>query len=193
MILRTRRVIYGMRFFNKLKLYFKYLKKEKELREFAIGLDSDVDFKKDLHILFLDYDNVPLDEVEESIKELQDFWNLSDCFLYRTKNGFHAYFYYDIMPYARVRMIIDYAKYVDPMFKFISKYYNYKTIRVAGKYSHKDIVFVKVIKGKRSPTFKEAEFGDLKRREREYLLQIGDCLRKDMLKEETANFEKKQG
>jgi hypothetical protein len=160
--------------------YFR--KKDRYLKEFAIGMNSDVDIKKDLHILFLDFDDVSIGEVEESISEIQEFWNLSDCFIYRTKNGFHAFFYYDIMPYSRVKMIMDYAKYVDPMFKYISKYYDYKTIRVAGKYKIKDISFVKVLHGKRIPNLRESEIGNLKRKERELLSNCGSMLNKGALK-----------
>jgi hypothetical protein len=173
-----------MNFLGRIKLLFEYFKKkDMTLREFAIGMNSEVSIKKDLHILFFDYDEVTQEEAEESICECQDFWNLSDCFLYKTSNGFHAYFYYDIMPYTRVRMIIDFAKYVDPMFKFIGRFYDYKTIRQAGKYKVQDISFLKVLQGRRMPTFKEAELGDLKRQEREYLSQMHGILKPEALKD----------
>jgi hypothetical protein len=168
--------------FRKIRLTFDYFrKKDMYLREFAVGMNSDVDMSKDLHILFLDYDKVSLAEVEESVIECQQFWSLSDCFIYKTRNGFHAYFYYDIMPYSRIKLIIEYAKYVDDMFKYISKYYTYKTIRVAGKYKERDISFVKVILGKRIPTAKELELGDMKRKERHILSKMGSFLQKDNL------------
>ena len=153
------------------------------MREFAIGMNSDVDSKKDLHILILDFDEVTVDEVNESIKELQNFWSLSDAFIYRTKNGFHAYFYYDIIPYTRVRMIINFARFVDPMYKFISRFYDYKTIRVVGKYKERDIFFEKIIKGERDPSLREVELGNLKRKEREYLSSMGNIINKKNLKD----------
>jgi hypothetical protein len=173
-----------MNFLGRIKLLFEYFKKnDMTLREFAIGMNSEVSIKKDLHILFFDFDEVSQEEAEESVIECQVFWSLSDCFLYKTSNGFHAYFYYDIMPYTRVRMIIDFAKYVDPMFKFIGRFYDYKTIRQAGKYKVQDISFLKMIPGKRTPTLREAELGDLKRKEREYLAQMHGILKPEALKD----------
>jgi len=172
-----------MNIFKRMGLVVEYFKKkDMALREFAIGMNSEVNIKKDLHILFLDYDEVTLEDVEESVVETQEFWNLSDCFVYETHNGYHAYFFYDIMPYSRVRMIIDFAKFVDDMFRYIGRFYDYKTIRQAGKYKVKDIKFVKTLKGKRSPTLKEAELGDLKRREREYLSQMHGILKPEALR-----------
>jgi hypothetical protein len=164
-------------------IWYYFGRKDKELRDFAVGLSSEIDIKRDLHILFLDFDKVTLEEVEESVTEAQSFWNLSDCFIYGTRNGFHAYFFYDIMPYSRVLIIINYCKYVDDMFKFISRYYDYKTIRQSGKYKQQDIHFVKMMKGPRIPTLRETELGDLKRRERKYLAGIGNMFRKDKLKD----------
>jgi len=174
----------GMSIAKRIRLLFRYFKKEdKGMRDFAIGMNSEVDIRRDLHILFLDYDQVELQDVEESVGECQRFWHLSDCFLYKTRNGFHAYFFYDIMPYTRVRMIIDYAKYVDDMFKFIGRYYDYKTIRQCGKYKQRDIQFVKVVKGSRLPTEYELEIGEMKRKERIYIADMGDMLNKGGLKE----------
>lgn len=173
-----------MKLSDKLKLLFDYFsKKENVLREFAVGMSSEVDIDKDLHILFLDYDQKTLEEVQESVSEAQKFWNLADCFVYKTMNGYHAYFFYDIMPYTRVRMIINYCKYVDDMFKYIARFYDYKTIRQAGKYKVRDIQFVKVLQGQRTPNLKESELGDLKRKEREYLSNMHSMLKKEALKD----------
>jgi hypothetical protein len=145
-------------------------------------MNSGVDIRKDLHILFFDYDSVALEDVEVSVKECQAFWNLSDAYIYKTRNGYHAYFFYDIMPYSRIMMIVNYAKYVDEMFKYISRYYDHKTIRQSGKYQELDITFVKVLQGKRVPTADELELGDLKREERSYLAGMQGMLRKDKLR-----------
>ena len=169
---------------NRVKGIWQYFgRKDKELRDFAIGMSSEVDIKKDLHILFLDYDKVSLESVEESVCELQKFWNLSDCFIYKTRNGYHAYFYYDIMPYSRVVMILNYAKYIDDQFRYISRYYDYKTIRVAGKYKERDIFFEKKLSGLRKPSVLDAELGDMKRKEREILSGHRTMFKKELLKE----------
>jgi len=171
-------------FFTKVKSLWKYFSNEEmTLREFAIGMSSEVDIGLNLHILFLDYDKVNIYQVRESVKEIQEFFKLSDVFIYKTHNGFHAYFYYDIMPYSRIRMIINYAKYVDDMFRYISRFYDYKTIRQAGKYKVKDIIFVEMIPGPRVPTESELEIGGMKRKERDILSKMGNILNKDNLKE----------
>lgn len=173
-----------MNLWARVKLLYKYFAhSDIELRDFAIGMSSEVDIKKDLHILFLDYDKVPLLDVEQSVAECQKFWNLSDCFIYKTRNGYHAYFFYDIMPYSRVLMIINYAKYVDDMFRYISRYYDYKTIRQSGKYKDRDIFFEKSVLGPRRPSDWELEIGDMKRKERKYLQGMNNMLRKDKLKD----------
>jgi hypothetical protein len=174
----------GLGLYKRIKLLFSFFRRDDmQLRDFAIGMNSEVNIKKDLHILFLDFDQAELQEVEESVRECQAFWHLSDCFIYKTRNGYHAYFFYDIMPYPRVVMIVNYARYVDDMFRYISRYYDYKTIRQAGKYKDRDIHYVQMITGPRSPTEYELEIGDLKRKERNYIANMGDMLRKDKLKE----------
>lgn len=162
-----------MGFWSFLKHYKSFRYKEEmdfKIRSLAIGINSSVNISEDLHVLMLDYDILDIFKVVESVKELMSFWRLSDAFIFRTTKGHHVFFWYDIMPYNRVRMIIDYAKFVDPMYKYVSKYYNYKTIRVAGKYSFKDIFFVMSVKGVREPSVVELELGDLKRSEHSSLI-----------------------
>jgi hypothetical protein len=165
-----------MAFFSKLKGVGLLLKsffedvKDVELRSAAVGMNSYVDKGDDLHILFLDFDIVDEYKVKTSIREVQRFWGLSHCWLFRTRKGFHAFFFYDIMPYGRVRMVIEFARFVDFQFKYISRFYDYKTIRVAGKYKDKDIRFFDLLRG-REPSEAEVAVGDLKKREHFLLLQ----------------------
>lgn len=144
-------------------------KLEIDLRSFAVGMNSSVDIPNDLHIIFADYDIDDIRKVRESVLELQQFWNLADAHIFKTKHGFHVFFWNDIMPYGRVKMIIEYAKFVDPMFKLISRYYNHKTIRTCGKYDEKDIKFVEIMKGLRVPSKFEREIGEMKMREHSIL------------------------
>jgi hypothetical protein len=156
-------------FWNGFKQWAKFEKQEMEIRNLAVGINSTVDLTKDLHIIMLDYDIKDKALVVESVMELQDFWHLSDAWIYSTKNGFHAYFYHDLVPYGRLKLIIEYARYVDPMYKYISRYYDHRTIRVSKKYAEKDIQFVEIIKGKRVCTAQERELGDMKMNERNLL------------------------
>ena len=153
--------------------FLKWLSKNKhdiDLKTLAVGMNSTISIDQNLHILMLDYDVQDLHAVKESIHECQKFWNLADCYIYKTKNGFHALFYYDIMPYERCKMIIDYAKYVDPMFKYISRFYAHRTLRTVGKHKTADIQFLLLLPGKREPTKKEWEWGELKRKEHSLLM-----------------------
>lgn len=160
--------------------------KELQLRAFAVGINSSVDMVANLHVVMLDYDVKDLDLVRESVDDLQFFWRLADAFIYRTKNGFHVFFWYDHVPYERLKMIIDYAKYVDPMYKFIGRYYDHKTIRVAGKYRKRDIEFVTVWPGKRTPLPKELERGEMKMKEHIALSRMELRVSKSKSKSKTA-------
>lgn len=148
-------------------------RQEMELQSLAIGMNSTVDLTQDLHIVMLDYDIHDIEKIVESVIELQGFWNLSDAFIFRTRNGHHAFFWYDQVPYGRLKQIIEYARYVDPMFKYISRFYDHKSIRVAGKYRQKDIRFVRTIVGRRQPSEAEREIGSMKMREHELLAKVG--------------------
>jgi hypothetical protein len=156
--------------------FLKYLKwlrhrnDEIELQNLAVGLNSSVNIEENIHILMLDYDIKDLGRVKESVRECQEFWNLADAYIYKTKNGFHALFYYDLMPFERCKMIIDFAKYVDPMFKYISKFYSHKTLRAAGKHKDPDIRLLLLVPGMREPNGDEWALGEMKRREHKALL-----------------------
>ena len=134
-----------MKSLSDFRKWLKLNKQEMEIRSLAIGINSTVDLTKDLHIVMLDYDLQDIRLVEESVKELQEFWKLGDAHIIKTNHGFHAYFFSSIVPYGRLKLIIEYARYVDPMFKYISRYYDHKTVRVAGKYAFRDLKFVKVL------------------------------------------------
>lgn len=151
------------------KQWLRFRKQEMQVRNLAIGMNSTVDMTRDRHIIMLDYDQVMVEEVRASVEELQLFWGLSDCDIFRTKNGFHAFFWYDVVPYDRLKMIINYARDVDPMFKYISRFYDHKTVRVAGKYKDRDIEFIERIAGPREPTAEERELGGMKKQEHKML------------------------
>ena len=146
-------------------------KKEQQLQAMAIGVNSSVDLTQDLHIVMLDFDMIGREKVVESVREVQEFWKLSDVTLYRTRHGYHAIAWFDHVPYERVRQIIDFTRYVDPMFKYIGRYYDHKTLRAAGKHEERDIVIDSVLPGVRVPTPEEVERGSMKRKEHEALLK----------------------
>lgn len=150
--------------------WLKFRKRSIDLESFAMGMNSTVDVVEDKHIIMIDFDSVSLEKVEESVIECQHFWYLSDFHIFETKHGFHAIAFDEAVPYSRLRLIIEYARYVDPLFVYISRFYSHKTIRVAGKYKERDIKFVKIIKGVREPSKSEKEIGDLKLNEHKLLV-----------------------
>ena len=154
------------------KQWLRLRKMEQEMTSFAIGMNSSVDIPNDKHVVVLDFDISNLELVEQSVVEAQQFWALSDMYVFTTTHGFHVIGWYDQIPYSRLRMIIDYTANVDTMFRYISRFYNKKTLRVAGKYKEPDIHFLKVIPGVRTPSVEEYTLGELKRREHRSL--IGD-------------------
>jgi hypothetical protein len=172
----------------KLKLFWKMLKsyirysKEAQLRDVAIGMNSFIDREHNIHLLMLDYDEVSYERVESSVKEIQSFWKLSDAFIYKTRRGHHVIFYFDHMPYSRVKMIINFARDIDEQFRYISRYYSYKTLRVCGKYQDQDIQFKTIIPGIRQPTLVEVEKGSAKKMEHDLLMGFHPMINKDILK-----------
>lgn len=147
------------------RLWWRARSAEQKLQQLAIGINSVVDPTQDEHLVMLDYDTKDLGKVRRSVKELQEQWRLADAHIYRTRHGHHAIFWYDHVPYERVKMIVNYARSVDPMFKYISRYYDHKTLRVAGKYSKSDVVFDRMLPGRRKPTRREWQLGEMRRRE----------------------------
>ena len=148
-------------------------KQEQMMTSFAIGMNSSVDITEDKHIVMLDFDLKDQERVEQAVIEAQQFWAMSDCFLFKTTHGFHAIFFHEIVPYSRLRMIIEYTRDVDNLYRYISRFYSHKTLRVAGKYKERDIKFVKIIPGVREPTKQEWELGEMKRAEHRSM--IGDA------------------
>jgi hypothetical protein len=147
-------------------------RREQDLSQFAIGVNSTVSIQEYLHAVFLDYDIQDMDKIRESVKEVQRFWNLTDAYLYRTTNGYHAIIWHSHVPYGRLKQIVEFAAYVDPMYKAISNQYWHKTLRVAGKYAKQDIVFERIMPGVRKPSEDEWSRGEMKRKEHAQLLQI---------------------
>jgi hypothetical protein len=151
--------------FRKLIKWERKRKDEILLRGLAVGITSTVDYAEDKHIILLDYDVRDFQRVKRSVEECQKFWGLSDFFIFKTMNGYHAIAFYDIVPYGRLKLIIDYARDVDHMFKMITRFYSHKTLRAVGKYKTRDIEFYTLLQGVRDPTEEEFEIGELKRAE----------------------------
>lgn len=140
-------------------------KDEIKQMNYAVGLNSHIDIEKDKHMLFLDYDNNDFNFVLKDVRELVDFWKLSDYEIYKTRNGYHVFFWYNNdIPYSRLKMIIDFSR-CDVMFKYIRKNFNYATLRASGKYVDNDIEWVGKFMGLRKPLSTQRDLGNLKKQE----------------------------
>jgi hypothetical protein len=172
-----------MNVIKKIRLFFKFLNytRDNEMQDFAIGINSYIDKDKDLHCLFIDYDIPDLEFVRMDLSELVQHFHLSDYEIYSTSKGYHIFFWFDHIPYSRVKMILDYSR-CDYMFKNISKFYSYKTIRCVGKYKNLDIKFIGKFTGVRKPTQYQLEIGGLKRQEYIRLKSLHSMLNKNNLK-----------
>ena len=60
----------------------------KELDHYVAGITNRC--KDGTYVTFLDYDDVPLEWIEEELKVLIDLFNLGDFHIFKTGNGYHA-------------------------------------------------------------------------------------------------------
>jgi hypothetical protein len=118
----------------------------------AAGLTNKI--SKDEYFLVIDYDQGDLSLVEGDIRELQLEFNLSDCSVFKTKMGFHAYFFKDNgLSADSIGKILSSSKQVDP--KFVQSWDHFSsrgegvTLRTSGKYERRDIHFSRNISGVR--------------------------------------------
>ena len=152
---------------NVLKRFIRFLKQDnKFVEKYCIGINSYIDDIKDQHIIMIDYDDLSKEETIKDIRRLQQIWKLGKADIFSTNNGYHVFFFWDFVPYSFLKLIIETSR-ADKMYKYISRFYNYKTIRVSGKYKELDIKFVKRIKPRRVEfiTDKDWKLGQLKRTE----------------------------
>ena len=119
---------------------------------------------EDRYYAALDFDGAKLLDIESEVKSLQAEFGLSDAWLYRTKNGFHAHFFNDNrLTHGGFTKVLAASKLVDPRFResFAREQEGGKriTIRAAGKYAERDVRFFKVLPGLREPAFADLNMG----------------------------------
>jgi len=124
----------------------------------AYGLSSLIDKKNKLHSIFLDYDIKNFSIVLKDVVKLQNKFNLSDAFIFKTKKGYHAIFFYDVVDFKTLEKVIRSSK-VEWRYKSFVSQYKRVFLRVGGKYKNKDIEFVGVVFSERRPTYDELLYG----------------------------------
>lgn len=123
----------------------------------ALGISSRVT-ADGLHIPMIDYDEKNYVKVYFDCIKLIKVFKLSDCFVYKTKNGYHAIFYYDLMSWDKAYKIILRSN-CDWMFKSLTGKFKKAVLRVGGKYTEPDIQPYSIISSPYRPAEIYQEFG----------------------------------
>jgi hypothetical protein len=111
------------------------------------------------HVVLLDYDIQDFHKVYWDVIGLIKKYKLSDCHVYKTKNGFHAVFYYNVMRWKKLLKIIMRSK-VDWKFKSLASENRKVVLRFAGKYKINDIYQYTIIPSPYQVSEDEKLFGD---------------------------------
>lgn len=115
-------------FARSVKIQKKYPDKPVRLYSHTVLISSHVMGTSDRHVLFLDYDRVPLMEVLDEITTIQHRYNLHLGVLFETNKGFNVWFL-DALPLRRILRIKKNTK-DDPMHYRHIKRYGYDVARV---------------------------------------------------------------
>ena len=112
--------------------------KEKD-KALAVGMAGMVNSK---YLPLLDYDKKAFGEVVSNVAWLQQTFNLHQCSVYKTTNGYHARFFYDPhFTFEQVLKIVQ-ASDSDSNYKRLVKKTGRCINRVSGKYCGNDICHV---------------------------------------------------
>jgi hypothetical protein len=133
--------------------------KAKKHAAIAIGTSSLIDSKQNLHIPYLDYDNKTIEEVATDLQKLTKRFQLRTGYIFKSHNGFHAIFPFDVRSWKEVKNIIRNSR-VDWRYKSFADEYGRTFLRVAGKYKKFDIKFVGITKSPYSASHDECIIGN---------------------------------
>jgi len=136
----------------------KFLKRRPKNISYALGISSKIDKENNLHIPMIDYDINDFEIVYFDIIKLIKKFKLHDCFVYKTRKGFHAKFPYDLMDWDLAKKII-YSSKADWRFKSLADEYGRVVLRLAGKYKKLDITPFMIIKSPYQLTETQKEMG----------------------------------
>lgn len=110
----------------------------------SVGLSNKVDHR---YCVFLDYDINEETTVHADLYGLQKQFDLGNCYLFRTKKGFHAIFL-DLVTYDELKKILD-ASSCDDHYKYVSRNNNNRQwiLRINPKKNGNNVVFDHVLPG----------------------------------------------
>jgi len=134
--------------------YFQ-LERVKNWRGKCIGISSMMDGVNylDNHMPMFDYDGAVKKKIRKDVAEFQDKYGLGDAWVYRTKKGFHVYFFCDQVSHEIYMQMLKEADCCQG-FKKRSQSNNFAILRISAKYTHFDIELEYVLKSKNTSVVK---------------------------------------
>lgn len=118
-------------------------------RDYCIGAISyNYDVERETHMPMFDYDgkNVKT-RIRKDVKLLQDKYGLGDAWVYRTKKGFHLYFFTDLVAKGVYEDMLHETKCCEG-FRTASLKVGHGTLRVSAKYTKFDIELEYILRSK---------------------------------------------
>lgn len=116
-------------------------------RNMCIGLTSTVPGPNgiSLHMPMFDYDGANIKKIiRKDVKGLQEKYGLGDAWVYRTKKGYHVYFFSDVVNFPQYREMLEQTK-CCPGFAKTTLANNLAILRVSAKYTAFDITLQYVL------------------------------------------------
>ena len=134
--------------------YFQ-LERIKNWRGKCIGISSMMDGANylDNHMPMFDYDGAVKKKIRKDVAEFQDKYGLGDAWVYRTKKGFHVYFFCDQVSHEIYMQMLKEADCCEG-FKKRSQSNNFSILRISAKYTRFDIELEYVLKSKNTSVLK---------------------------------------
>jgi hypothetical protein len=139
----------------------------------AIGTSSLVNSRHNLHSVFIDYDGKNKEEVVADVNKLINRFHLRNASLFKTCNGFHAIFFYDVREWDEVKKIIRASK-ADWRYKSFCDEYGRVFLRIAGKHKQFDIRYFGTIVSPYKATKDETLIGNGLKKTHTDLFKIHD-------------------
>ena len=127
----------------------------KNWRAKCIGISSmveGVDYVGN-HMPMFDYDGNVKKKIRKDVAEFQDKYGLGDAWVYRTKKGFHVYFFCDQVSHELYMQMLKEADCCQG-FKNRSRSAHYSILRISAKYTRFDIELEYVLKSKNTSVVK---------------------------------------
>jgi len=134
--------------------YFQ-LERIKNWRGKCIGISSmmNANNHRENHMPIFDYDGNVKKKIRKDVAEFQDKYGLGDAWVYRTKKGFHVYFFCDQVSQAIYMQMLKEADCCTG-FKERSRNNGHAILRVSAKYTRFDIELEYVLKSKNTSVVK---------------------------------------